>query len=281
MKIPNIKTYNHDGRKSVKELYDSFFELEKSEWVSENIYSPEIFWQGKKVSLPVVSFRTPKKGKAVWILSGIHGEEPAGPNAISEGINYIQKLGEKIPVVLIPLCNPLGYLRNWRYLNQEKWSAEVGRESIENFEGSPSRFESDVFMNYFLKLMKDYPPIMCFDFHEDELIPEGYVYSQGKMGEKDLIAKKVINILLKSGIRISKNGETRFGEKIHNGLIENVNDGSIDEFISSGRIFYDGKIVKKPYAKTVLVIETPAKNMDLKKRKNAHLEVLKSIEKFI
>lgn len=281
MKIPDIKTYNSDGRKSINELYNSFFELEKKGWISEEIYSPEIFWQGKKVSLPVVSFRTPKKGKAVWILSGIHGEEPAGPNAISDGINYIQKLGKKIPVVLIPLCNPLGYLRNWRYLNQEKWSAEIGCGSIENSESSPSIFESDVFMNYLLRLMKDYPPIMSFDFHEDELIPEGYVYSQGKMGEKDAVAKNVVGILSDSGIKIKKNGETRFGEKIHNGLIGNVNDGSVDEFISAETIFYDDKIIKKPFAKTVLVIETPAKNLILEKRKNAHLEVLKSIEKFI
>jgi hypothetical protein len=295
MKIPNIKTYNSDGRKSVKNLYDSFFELENYGWISETICSPEGVWQGKGVSLPVTSFRTPKKGKAIWILSGIHGEEPAGPNAISEGIKDIQKLGKKFPVVLIPLCNPLGYLRNWRYLNQEKWSAEIEGKSVGDSDhylpktdnskqprlNSPSSLEAKVVTEYLINLMKDYPPMISFDFHEDDLISEGYIYSQGKMGEKDMIAKKVVRVLSDSGIQINKNGVTRFDEKIYNGVVGSSNDGSIDELISAEKIFYDGKIIKKPFAKTVLVIETPAKNLILEKRKNAHLEVLKSIEKFI
>jgi hypothetical protein len=38
----------------------------------------------KKIALPIIALRTPKKGKALWVISGIHGEEPAGPNAISD-----------------------------------------------------------------------------------------------------------------------------------------------------------------------------------------------------
>ena len=37
----------------------------------------------------------------------------------------------------------------------------------------------------------------------------------------------------------------------------------------------------KPAAKTAIVIETPAKAMELEKRKNAHMNVLFSLNNFI
>jgi len=33
-------------------------------------------------------------------------------------------------VVLIPLCNPHGYARNWRYLNTSKYSEEIEGQSF-------------------------------------------------------------------------------------------------------------------------------------------------------
>jgi len=113
MRIPNIKTYN-DGRKPIGELYSSFLELQKSGWILDTIVYSKGEWMNKEVSLPIIALRTPKAGKSFYVLSGVHGEEPAGPNAISEQktIEYLARLGKKIPIVLLPLCNPLGYLRN-------------------------------------------------------------------------------------------------------------------------------------------------------------------------
>jgi hypothetical protein len=80
---------------------------------------------GTTVELPIIALRSPRSGDAMWILSGIHSEEPAGPNAIAEAIDDIAALGERLPVVLVPLCNPHGYARNWRYLNTPIWSEEI------------------------------------------------------------------------------------------------------------------------------------------------------------
>ncbi len=75
-----------------------------------------------RYALPVIALRTPQGGEACWILSGIHGEEPAGPNAIAASIDAIAALGERQAVVLLPLNNPHGYVNNWRYLNMQKYS---------------------------------------------------------------------------------------------------------------------------------------------------------------
>jgi hypothetical protein len=296
MKIPDLKTHN-DGRKQIKELYSSFFQLQKSGWILDKIVLSSCVYLGKKISLPIIALRTPKKGKAIWILSGIHGEEPAGPNAISDSlaIESIKELGKKTPVVLLPLCNPAGYLRSWRYINQQKWDPKSEGKSVGDSEHylldlknpnlprkkNPSSRESEILIEYVVETSKDYPPLMSFDFHEDDLISKGYIYSQGMLGARDRIAKNVVKILLSSGIPIQTNGKTRFGEKILNGVVGSEKDGSIDELLSAEKVFIKNKVVSKPAAKTAIVIETPAKAMSLDKRKQAHLKILVSIGTFI
>lgn len=289
-----METFN-DGRKPVSELYKSFLKLKDKGWTHEEICLSKGISKGKEVSLPIVSLRTQKKGKAIWILSGVHGEEPAGPNAICDGIKVIEDLGRIFPVVLIPLCNPLGYLRNWRYLNQEKYSKEVEGKSVGDSDHflinpknpkkprreKPSTLEAEMLTKYLLKLSKDYPPLISVDLHEDDMIHEGYIYSQGKLGTNDPVAKKVVNILLESGVSIKTKGKTRFGEDIVEGIVGNQADGSIDELISSEKIYVNGKIIRGPSAKTVIVLETPAAAMSLDKRKFAHLKVLESLKNLI
>src|SRR5690349_18996651 len=117
---------HEDGRLPVEDLYRSFSSLERNGWVKEEVVVSERECDGRLLALPILSFRTKRKGRAVWIIAGIHGEEPAGPNAIAEGINDVRELAESYPVVLLPLCNPLGYATNWRYLNMQTW--EEGKE---------------------------------------------------------------------------------------------------------------------------------------------------------
>lgn len=297
MHIPNLKTYD-DGRKPIKELYSSFIELQKEGWILDIIAMSSCIYMGKKVSLPIIALKTPHhKKKALWIISGIHGEEPAGPNAISEpeSIESLKQLEKKIPIVLLPLCNPLGYLRNWRYLNQEKWSSDSEGKSVGDSEHyllnlknsslsrktNPLSKESEMLTRYIVKTSKEYKPLMSFDFHEDDLLSKGYIYSQGILGYNDNIAKKVVKILLNSGIPIQTKGKTRFGEIILSGIVGNEKDGSIDELLSTEKIMVNNKIIYKPAAKTSIVIETPAKAMSLDKRKSAHLKILTLFNDFI
>ena len=294
MKIPNIQTYS-DGRMPVKELYNSFLKLENRGWTLDKVGMSKGIWNNKEVSLPIIGLRTPQKGKAIYILSGVHGEEPAGPNALAQSIDLIAKLGEKTPIVLLPLCNPMGYLRNWRYLNMSKWIKGIEGSSVGDSEHylidinglkksrleKPSSIEAKALTDYLLKSFKKYQPLMSVDLHEDDLIPEGYIYSQGKMSYDDLVAKKAVQILIKNGVSLKTDGLTRFDEKILNGVVGAEKDGSIDEFISSEEIIKNGKIVKKNYAKTSLVIETPAKAMKLDDRIKAQKAIISNLENFV
>ena len=289
----NLKTYDKDNRIQVGKIYKSYSKLGKN-WIKEPIAFSKHERNGKVLKLPILSFRTKKKGKAIWIIAGIHGEEPAGVNAVSEGIKYIAEIGKEIPVVLLPLCNPLGYVSDWRYLNIPVWSRDLEGFSVGDSEyllpslknkkkarGKSTSPEEKALTKYVMKLEKQYPPFLTIDFHEDNLVNKGYVYSQGKYGAEDKIAKRIVKILASKGVPIKMHGLTRFGQKIFHGNVKAKHDGSIDEFLSAKKIIVNGRVVVKPNATTAIVVETPAANMKLEKRKNAHLEVLKRLKEVV
>ncbi len=300
MEIPNLATYNKDGRRSVKELYSSYLELQKSGWLLDVIGYSNGNLGNKEISLPIIGLRTPQTGKSLWVISGIHGEESAGPNALAEQevINYLEKLGKKTPMVLLPFCNPVGYLKNWRYFNQEKWEQGAPNISVGDSDHylqdinnskkarreSPICNECSLLTKYVVDNSKKYKPLMSFDFHEDDLISKGYVYSQGKFGQEDPIARDIVKILLKSGVQIKTEGKTRFNEEINYGIVKNnpaEPDGSIDELLATKKIIINDKPYLKPAAKTSIVLETPAEAMKLEDRKKAHMNVLLSLNDFL
>jgi hypothetical protein len=290
-----IETYQADGREKIENLYAEYFDLLKNpNWEMEKVANSTGAWRGKKITLPILAFKTKNPGPAIYILSGIHGEEPTGPNAIAQSVETLIKLGKETPLVLIPLCNPLGYVRNWRYLNKEKYSDSPKIEGLSVGDSehllpdvknpnkprreTPADSECAALSKYILKIGKKYPPKLSLDFHGDVLIPKGYLYSQGKFGINDETALKILNILEHNDIPIQRQGETRFGEKIENGLIGRQTDGSIDELISAKEIFVNGKIKPGPNADQVFVLETPDADLPLEKRVSAYKAVIAALK---
>jgi hypothetical protein len=227
----------------------------------------------------------------VWILSGIHGEETAGPNAIAASINAIAELGKHQPVVLLPLNNPHGYANNWRYLNVAVYDENIDGQSVGDSShlladtGQPdqaraaaaSSAEADAITRYVLEMSRRYPPAISVDLHEDNLIDKGYVYSQGKLGAADPLAALAVNVLREHGVPLKMDGVTRFDEPIDSGIIGPVADSSIDELMSAGEIILDGQVQPGPGADTVLVFETPAAAIPLSQRVQAHAAFLRAL----
>jgi hypothetical protein len=285
-----IQTWD-DGRKPIGQLYQAYLALLDKGWELDIVVQSKP--PGREFALPVIALRTPRAGNALWILSGIHGEEPAGPNAIAEAIEQIAALGERQPVVLMPLNNPQGYVHNWRYLNMARYSAAVEGQSVGDSSHllpdpenpararspSASSVEADAIGAYVLRLATDYPPAYSIDLHEDSLISEGYVYSQGRLGAADPLALAAIRVLEDNGIPLKNSGQTRFGENIRGGIIGPVVDSSIDELMSAPAIVLDGQVQAGPGAHTVLVFETPADHIDLPRRVAAHLALLRNLER--
>lgn len=283
MKLQKIETYNRDKRISLDKLYDSYEKLNKKLWDKEVIFIEA----DDKYLLQVLGFRTKKKGKALYLIAGIHGEEPAGVNAIAKNIFFLNNLARKIPIVLIPLANPKGYRRNWRYPNQKRYSKKKQYLSVGDAEpfliiGKKKKISNQArLMNHFIiNSIKTHPPILSLNFHEDESKTGAYIFSHGKLGAKDPIARKIVKILKKKGFKFYNKSKTRFNEPITEGIVTEVKDNSIDELLASKQILLDKKKIKGPNAKSVIVIETNSLGIPLKKRVNTHSKILKLSKKF-
>ncbi len=276
-----VKTGQNDGRKTIKALYGAYLKLLKTgKWEADKIAECKTLWQGKEIIFPIWGFRTKTNGSAIYIISGIHGEEPAGPNAIAESIETIIKMGKKKPMVVIPLCNPVGYKKLQRHPNNKLGLSVADSDHLlissknkarQKTPANPTCFS---LTKYIITTAKNYPPLISLDFHEDALACGGYIYSQGTKGVKDELALKILQVLKKNKIPMQQNSKTRFNEQIINGLIGRQKDGSIDELISAKKIIVNNKIIPGPNGKKVFVIETPTANIPLKKRIKAHKAVI-------
>jgi hypothetical protein len=273
---PQAGAHAADGRSTLEELSSRFHSLSVEHgWQTETIYA----YPGDD-DLAIRAWRTPHAGEALWILTGIHGEEPAGPNAIARSLASIVELADSgVPVVLIPLCNPKGYRNNWRYPNTAERDWRKGGYSVGDAEyllpdletGQKPRAadapgpETRALTAYVLQLSQAYPPRLVLDLHEDELSTEGgYIYSQGRRAGDGPVAAEIIRLLQSAGIPIRQSGRTRFDEPIVGGVISRddhglpIRDGSIDELLAASDVFVDGSRAKGPAAPTVIVVETPA-----------------------
>jgi len=295
--LESIETYK-DGRASLFELNKKYDELEsKYGFTKEPVYTTNVDSKNGPVEVTVYCYKSVRKGPALWILSGVHGEEPTGPNAIGQNIDTLGELGREVPLVIIPLLNPKGYYRDWRYPDERRdWHKGHSvsdsehylpnpKDSSQSRLASPSSEIAAKVTKFVLDTITDYSPVLTVDLHEDELLDSSYIYSQGPKGSDDEVAKKVISILEESGIPLKKEGPTRFEEPIEEGIVANdengkpIQDGSVDELLgTASRIIVDGRVVEKPIARTSLVIETPTINVPLERRVKAHSNILKQLK---
>lgn len=274
---PATVDYDADGRLPLSAIMARFDTLSSQHgWRAETIYAyPDA------PAVAIQSWRTPHQGEALWILSGIHGEEPAGPNAIAANVASLAQLAASgVPIVVIPLANPKAYRHNWRYPNtpERDWKtgggysvgdAEYLLPDLEHGDrpraGAAPGPETLALTQYVLRLAAAYPPRLVLDLHEDELSREGgYIYSQGRQADDNPAGAEIVRLLQATGIPLRESGQTRFGETIVRGVISRddrggpIRDGSIDELLAATEVFVDGRKVRGPAAHTVIVVETPA-----------------------
>ncbi len=281
--IPLIKTYSKDKRLSLNRVYNNLSKLDKNLWIKEILYLQD----DKKYQLPILSFKTKKKGKALYLIAGIHGEEPAGINAIAKNIYFLNKLAKKIPIILIPLANSKAYRRNWRYPDLKRYSKTKPFLSVGDADPYLNKKtnkkiseEAKAIISFIIKNYQTYQPVLVLDFHEDDSKTGAYIFSHGKLSVNDPIAKEIVKILKKKGFKFYRQTKTRFNEAIIDGIIGNIKDNSIDEFLASSKIIIKNKIKQGPNAPSVIVIETTSKEIPLKKRVKAHSKILKMSGKF-
>ncbi len=293
--IPFGETYPGDQRRPIGELFEQYFRLAGLNWKVERIYSPAA--EHEKTSLPIISLRTPQEGPALWIIAGIHGEEPAGPNAIAENLEVFAKMqSQKIPMVLLPLCNPEGYQKNWRYCSRPHWLPDDANFNVDDFEhilpdlhqphlprvNRPRCPQAAALSQALFRFSRQHPPVLAIDLHEDNDIASGssYVFYYGEPGITNPIIKKIAAILEKNNFGLIRNGSTFYSAKITEGIVFNSLDSSISEFLSAKEVIMDGQKTAGPGGKNILAIETSIKGTALAKRVAAHGEILQSLPEF-
>lgn len=282
-----------DGRAPLAQLMDQFAALStRHGWREEEIYA-----YADDATLRIRAWRTPHQGRALWVLAGIHGEEPAGPNAIARQLASLVDLARQgVPIVLIPLCNPKAYRHNWRYPNTPERDWQKGGYSVGDSsyllpdletgtkprEAAAAGPETRALTQYVLHKARDYPPQLVIDLHEDELSREGgYIYSQGVHADGNPVGAEIVGLLQASGIPLRTSGLTRFGETIVDGVISRddkggpIRDGSVDELLAAPEVFVDGRMQRGPAGATVVVVETPAfAGSQFERRVSAHAAVV-------
>jgi hypothetical protein len=286
-----VGTYTEDGRMPIVDLYRAQCELSKQPgWILEELFEEVVTGEGGRISLPSTCLRTERKGPALWILTGIHGEEPAGPNALAENIPVLIGLQRKgIALVVLPLLNPLGYQRNWRYPDAAVYSETRPGSSVGDSEHllpgpdgkarrpAPACRQAAALTARVVELSREYPPRLALDLHEDNLLEKGYVYTQGRSGAEDPAARALMGLLHERGFPVLREGKTRFGETVKEGIVHVTQDGSIDELLGASTVVVDGVRRQGPAGASVLVLETSSMNTPLPARKKVHATVLASL----
>ncbi len=293
---PATPEYTADGRLPVAALREAFATLStRHGWHRDAIHVDPA-----DAPPAIEAWRTPQRGEALWLLAGIHGEEPAGPNALARRLPALVALARRgVPIVVVPLCNPRAYRHNWRYANTAERDWRKGGYSVGDAEyllpdlqtgtrpraAKPPGPETLALTQYVLRLAQDYPPRLVLDLHEDELSREGgYIYSQGAQAEGNPVGAEIVRLLQATGIPLRTSGQTRFGETIVDGVISRddrggpIRDGSIDELLATPTVFVDGAPTRGPSARTVVVVETPAfEGSQLERRIAAHAGVIERV----
>ena len=119
--------------------------------------------------------RRPVRPCGCW--RGFTGEEPAGPVAVAQHSDLFMRLVDSgIPWVLFPLCNPVGYLLDWRYPDARRLGDAAGhsvgdcthllpsaRTPAARRPEGPACPEAAALSDHMLALIDEYPPLLTLD----------------------------------------------------------------------------------------------------------------------
>jgi hypothetical protein len=192
-------------------------------------------------SLPIYAYFNSTSVDRV-LIGGIHGREPAGPIALARYADRLRQLGESQNILLLPLLNPWGYSRHVRYGPSGQSVSDsdhlLGRSQ------APACPEATAITTFVLEAVHINPGAAVLDLHEDPVYEatdyhlEGsgtYLYVSGDGGLEHPVAQRVYRCLEGSSLPLIREGVTRFGERLVDGVIVNTEDGSIDELLAKKR----------------------------------------------
>jgi hypothetical protein len=227
-----------DGRPSVADLHARCDALLAHGWRRVEI-AVQATERGE--SLPILAWRNAASVDRV-LIGGIHGREPAGAVALSQYAHRLAELGRSRCILLMPLLNPWGYLRHVRYGPSGQSVSDsdhhLGRAA------APACPEADAITDFVLEAGRVNPGAAVLDLHEDPVYEEpayrfegsgSYLYVCGPGALEHPATRRVHRCLAEGPLPLVREGVTRFGERLVDGVIVDTEDGSIDELLAKRR----------------------------------------------
>jgi hypothetical protein len=227
-----------DGRPAIAEIHRSCEALVAHGWRRVEI-TAQVTEHGE--SLPIPAYFNSTSVDRV-LIGGIHGREPAGPIALARYAGRLRELAESQGIVLLPLLNPWGYSRHVRY--GPSGQSVSDSDHLLSRSPAPACPEAAAITGFVLDAVQINPGAAVLDLHEDPVYEapdyhlEGsgsYLYVSGDGGLKHPVARRVYRCLEESSLPLIKEGLTRFGERLVDGVIVDTEDGSIDELLAKKR----------------------------------------------
>jgi hypothetical protein len=200
----------------------------------------------------------PAKGKTeVLLTAGIHGDEPAGPEAVMAAMEsgFLKKWAGKFNFTIIPCINPTGYDLGTR-------ENENGVDINRSFDNAKV-YESSSVKKFLTGKRFD----LFIEFHEDWEYDGYYLYELAKDGKK--FGKKIIEKLKKGKFPIH-NGVAD-GRDTVNGIVETGKSMPPPEIAAKVMALY----VSARHADHIITSETPSK-LNIESRIKMHLTVLET-----
>lgn len=255
LEIPNLPDNPlADKRLSIPLLYKNFSQLCDAGWQSMPISNQKI----DGIRVPIYGFDSGQENQPIdyIVIANIHGDEPAGSNALADYIDKLIAMGKNKRAILLPLCNPWGYYHN-EYYNPEKKSVTDSEYFLQRTKNLPCQEAQDI-ISFLIQLGGQITnQALVLDLHEDADYKEKekedthlFVHIKN-ISEDDYtfvenhpIIGKILAImrektqLIEQGIT-HPDPITKVSKEIRNGVAINHPDGSVDELLAD----YDAAVV--------------------------------------
>jgi len=190
-------------------------------------------------TLPIRAWLNGEEVADAVLVAGIHGREPAGPLALARSVPHLIERGRTRSLLVMPMLNPWGYLRNERYGPAGRSVSDsdhlLGRAA------EPACAEAEAITRFVTRGVRVRAGAAVLDLHEDPVYEspgyrfEGfgsYLYFIGTGAPEQPASRRVRECLQHSPLPLVLGGTTRFGETLVEGAVVDSEDGSIDELFA-------------------------------------------------
>lgn len=225
-----------DGRPPLADLRAAFDPLDAAGWRRVEICRQPDDSGG--AGFPIDGWSSGDSAEAV-LIAGIHGREPAGPVALARYVPRLIELGISRPLLVLPMLNPWGYVRNERY--GPSGQSVSDSDHLLGRSAAPACPEAGAITAFVVSASRIRQGAAVLDLHEDPVYEAAgyrfdgfgsYLYFVGDGAVAHPASHRVRACLASSCLPLVREGVTRFGETLVDGAVVDSADGSIDELLA-------------------------------------------------